>query len=152
MPQITRDNMRRNLIAGFVGGYFAVEFVSFLGLTRYWISIAPKSPVLPQGMVYAHNEHGSISYFTAFQATASALMFWCGMAAVLMCIGIAPKRDITVTRWRGVGLGAGWKNDDPHGRMTKGAAFGATFGLAAIFLLGPILVRWLNSLGVVLTF
>ena len=152
MPKSWLSHSRRNFIAGFAGGFFVVEFLSFLALTRYWISISPETPDPSRGHIYAHNEHGWITFFTAFEATASALMFWSGMTAVLVCMAIAPKTAITVTRWRGMALGVGWKDDDPLGKKRQGAVVGALVGLIAIFLMGPPLVGWLNGLAILFTF
>jgi hypothetical protein len=150
MPIPALGRSHRNLIAGFAGGFFIAGFAAFVGLTRYWISIATKVAVSSLGRLYAHNEHGSITYFTAFEATASALLFWSGLASLLVFFAVSPKRNVAVTRWRGVPLGARWQNDDPHGRLMQGAAAGALFGVLVIFVLGPVLVQSLVSTGVVL--
>ena len=150
MSGASQGNKIRHWVAGFAGGYFLVGFVSFIILTRYWIGNAPKVPAPTSGMIYAYNQHGWISYFTAFQVTASSLLFSSNFTALFLLFVFMPKRDIKVTQWRGIPLGAAWKNDDIPNRNDWSGAAGAVFGVIAVFVLGPLVVSWLNGQGIVL--
>jgi hypothetical protein len=73
------------------------------------------------GQYFPHNEHGWITYFTAFQATSSALLFWSSFVTMALAIGIMPKQNVKVRRLGGIPIAANWKNDDRRG-LAKGSA------------------------------
>ena len=47
-------------------------------------------------------------------------------------------------------LAASWKNDDPIGLAKSNALYGTLIAPVVIFLLGPIVIGWLNRNGIVL--
>lgn len=150
MSAAHRSSDIRNKIGGFLFGYFFAAFCIFLFIVMWWAHNAPTSPAPALGALYRHNEHGWITFFTAFQATSSALMFWSNFLAIGVAIAILPKRNLIVRRLGGVPLSASWKHDDQKGLATSSAAYGALAAPLVILFFGPMLVSWLSSYGVVL--
>ena len=138
-------------MGGFLFGYFSAAFCIFIILVQSWAHKAPTVPNNALGQLYKHNEHGWITYFTAFQATSSALMFWSNFVALGLAIAILPKQNVTVRRWGRLTFGASWQNDDEKGFTKLNAAFGVVAAPMITVLLGPMIVIWLNSHGIVLT-
>jgi hypothetical protein len=144
------ENIERNRIAGLATGFFLATFVSHFGLTRYWISIASSTPLPSLGRIYRHNERGSITWFTAFESTASTLTFWIGMFALFVAIVVAPKRNFIVYPWSDVPVAARWDKSDPAGKMSTATGQGFLLGLISIFVAGPPFVSLLVRAGLVL--
>jgi hypothetical protein len=145
-------NKRANLIAGGLFGYAFAAFAIFFVVVMTWTRAAPSVPNVASGQIYRHNEHGSTTYFTAFQATSCALLFFSAFLSFLLCMAIGPKKNMRVTRLGGVPLGCGWDHDDPDNAGKRGALWGAASTLAIVLVLGPPVVAWLNSMGVVFPF
>lgn len=141
----------RNAIAGFLAAYGWVSFFCFFYLVISWAAAAPHAPDPSRGLIYPHNEHGSITYFSAFQGTSCALLF--GTSPLFFMLGIAasPKRDV-VSRTGPLSFSMEWKPDDPNKVQRVGAILGAAAAPVVIFFLGPSLVVCLNSMGIVTGF
>ncbi len=140
----------RNRIGGYLFGSFAGGFITFMILVQYWAHCAPHAPAPLLGEIYPHNEHGSITYFTAFQATSAYIMFWLNMIMLLLAIGILPKRQIKVRSLGRFPVATQWQNDDDKGLAQSSAKWGASLVIPVIFLAGPPLVHALMRAGVVL--
>lgn len=127
---------------GFLGGYFASAFSIFMMQTNYWRHIAPAFPNSTLGQIYKHNEHGWISYFDAFQATSSYLMFWTNSFAVVFAMALMPKRNTSVTRWGRFPVGVGWRTDDEKGIAKSSAVVGAVAApIVRLALTGKVAYR-----------
>jgi hypothetical protein len=130
----------RNIIAGMLVGYGLVSCFCFIGLVLIWAGAAPRFPNAALGLVYRHNEHGSYSYFSAFQATACWLMFATSIPLAFAGGLIAPKKTIKGSfRWFGGSLT--WDQDDPKHFGKWAALASAAAAPLLVFWLGPHIVR-----------
>lgn len=152
MWKLLQANDLRNRIGGTLFGFSGSAFIVFMLLADRWTGLASASPDPVNGRIVPHNEHGKVTYLTAFQSTGGALLFWIVVLAGLLALAIMPKRDVAVRGWRGFVPGANWKIDDPKGLAGKSALYGAVLAPSLVVLLGPVLVGWLNRLGLVLNF
>lgn len=141
----------RNALAGFLAAYAAISFACFFYLVITWSATAPRVPDLSRGLVYPHNEHGSITYFSGFQATTCALLRSTSPLFFVLGIAVAPKKDV-VSRTGCFGFSMRWKPDDPRKFQRIGSAVGAVAALIVVFVIGPSLVANLNAIGVVTGF
>ena len=139
----------RNKVGGFLFGFGWLGFFLFLIIVLRWVHYAPIRPNPALGQLYAHNEHGSITYFTAFQATSSYIMFWSMFASGAFAMAVLPKQLVTVRRWGRMPLGASWEHDDKKGLIRPSAYVGAMFSPFAFFVIGPPIVVALNNAGFV---
>ena len=80
----------RNIAAGFLVGASACLWTTLFILAEVW---ARAAPVATEHAIYRHKGVTCIGYFTAFQATACALML---LALPLFAVGgaITPKKNI----------------------------------------------------------
>ncbi len=129
-------------------GYGFVSFACFILLQRFWQGDAPPVANAALGLVYPSNDHGGFTYFSAFQATACALMFLtsiplCFLGFIISPRGLVMQRDVR-GRYR-----PGWNIDDRHRLMRWGVWAGAGCAPALLFVVGPYVVRALNAAGVV---
>jgi hypothetical protein len=140
-----------NVAGPFLAAYGCVAFFCFWYLVQRWADLAPASPDPTLGYIYPHNEHGSITYFSAFQATAAALLF--STSIPLSCIGMlaSPKRDVIYQRGF-MSVSAKWDPDDPKRLQRFGLLGGAAAAPIFVFWLSPPLVETLNASGIVLPF
>src|SRR4051794_16914404 len=130
---------RANEIAGGLFGYAFASLASFFLLLFNWNRLAPSVSDPVNGSVVAHNEHGTITYFTAFQATSCALLFFSAGVAFVLCMIIGPKKNMRVTKLGEVPLGWHWEHDDPDNARKKGLRLGAAAALVITFVVGPYL-------------
>lgn len=121
-------NDLRGVIAGFLAGYGFASFVCFVGLTIAWASVAPHAPDPAHGLIYPHNEHGAITYFSAFQVTSCALLLVAWPVFFLAALSICR---------------------DPRALSPKGLVLGGACALLFTFFAGAALVAGLNGLGVI---
>ena len=130
--------------------YAFVAFACFFYLDWRWVHSAPSLPNPIRGLVYSHDEHGSVTYLSAFQATSLVLLFAVPIPLALIGFFIVPKKNLVSKRGF---LSASWKwdNDDPSHVGRIGSICGAIAALLTVFLIGPVLVTWLNSRGIVLS-
>lgn len=140
-----------SLAGAFLGSYGMAAFVCFLYLSQRWAYAAPLAPDPAHGYIYAHNEHGRITYLSAFQATACVLLFPTSIPVAILGVVIAPKRDIVFLQRR-FGFRYTWKPDDPKGVRWIGFACGAVAAPLIVSTLGRVLISALNSAGIVLAF
>ncbi|HEY0312039.1 MAG TPA: hypothetical protein VGC56_06035 [Allosphingosinicella sp.] len=150
LRKIARNDLL-NVAGGFLAMYGGVAFFCFLFLVQRWIHAAPKVPEPSHGYIYAHNEHGGITYFSAFQTTSCALLFATSVPLFFLGILISPKRNVRYRRST-LSAGANWDGDDPKGLYRVGSLLGAVAAPTLVFLVGPVFVRALVSSGVVLPF
>lgn len=144
-----RDTL--NAIAGFMAAYGAVSFFCFFYLVISWAGAAPHQPDPAHGLIFRHNEHGSITYFSAFQGTSCALLF--ATSPIFFCVAllVTPKSNIWYYS-RTLAFSMKWQSDDPHKIQPIGMVLGAAVAPIVVFLLGPVLVTNLNSIGFVTGF
>jgi hypothetical protein len=142
-------NAIRNLIGGLLVGYGFVSFFCFGILEELWANAAPRQPNAALGITFVHNEHGSYTYFSGFQATAGALMFWTSIPLCFLGMLLAPRKKVNGT--------AGWyaskfnRDQDDLDVLTKWAALaGAVASPLFLFFVGPYIVRALIVNGFVL--
>ena len=140
-----------NAVAGFMAAYGLVSFFCFFYLVTTWAGVAPHQPDPAHGLIFRHNEHGSITYFSASQGTSCALLFATSPMFFFAAIAITPKKDV---RYMPATFGASmkWQPDDPRKMQRVGVGLGAVVTPIVVFLIGPTLVTALNSIGVVTGF
>ena len=144
-----RANAARNIVAGLLAGYGFASFLCFIALDLMWSRTAPRQPDAALGLIYRHNEHGSYSYFSAFQATACWLMFTTSIPLVFAGAFIAPRKNIAgAVRW--FGFSFKWDPDDPGGFMKWTALAAAAATPFFVFFVGPYIIRGLNAAGLVM--
>ena len=140
------SNTVLNAVGGFLFGYGFVAFFCFLGIVEHWAATAPTVPVPSVGAIFPHNDHGSITYFTAFQATSCALLFDTSIPLAFLGGLIAPRKNIK-SRSRFLTWRATWDQDDPSHMFKWPFALGALAAPVIVFRLGPCLIHWLIALG-----
>ena len=150
MSELWQDNELRIKIAGILSGVVTVTLPTFFIVVQTWANTAPSKPNEALGNVFAHNDHGSITYFTGFQATSAAMLFWISFAGIGLTILTMPKHEIKTRRFAGVPLAASWKGNYDKRVARSWAIKGALVAAPAIWILGPLLVGWLNQAGIVL--
>jgi len=137
-----------NVVGPFLAAYGFIAGVCFFILMDVWSHGAPTSPDVARGYVYSHDEHGWITYFSAFQATSCALLLATSLPLFFVGVLVGPKRNVIYRRgW--LSIGATWDPDDPKRLRRFGFLGGAVFAPIIVFIVGPSLVRALNSAGVV---
>jgi hypothetical protein len=150
-----RDDALRNRIlnalSGFVSAYGVIAFICFCYLQQRWNELAPRVPNVGAGLIVPHDEHGTITYFSAFQGTSCTLLLVTGLPLFLIGLLIGPKKNILVNRRRS-SINAIWDRDDPAGLWRIGTICGVIAAPVIVFVIGPYVVRWLNAMGVVTGF
>nr|WIE90059.1 hypothetical protein P9270_021235 [Mesorhizobium sp. WSM4875] len=140
-----------NVLGGFLAGYGFTAFVCFFVLIQVWESAAPHFPDPARGLIYRHNEHGWVTYFSAFQATSCWLLFLTSIPIALVGGHIRPKRNWNVVASR-FGIRSTYEADDPRRVGRWGFLAGVCFAPVVIVVAAPPLVRWLNGIGFVANF
>lgn len=149
MRSLWQDRTLRLRASGAVSGLVVVTFITNIVVVQIWEHFAPTDPIPSAGNVFAHNDHGSITYFSAFQATSTALMFWAAFIGIALAFIMMPKKDVVVHRIGGVPLAARWQNDDDNGIARAWVLKGALIAIPLVWILGPALVAVLNQYGIV---
>lgn len=144
-------NAKLNAIAGFASAYGMASWVCFICLVMFWSSTAPANPDLANGLILPHNEHGSITYFSSFQGTSCAVLFYTCPLIWIIAFAIYPKKDVVFRSGR-LSYYATWRPDDPQKTGRWGIAAGTICAPLFIFTVGPHLVRSLNAAGIVIGF
>ncbi len=125
----------RNLISGLLLGIGFTSWMMLFHFDEIWLKSSPHTPDSASGAIYAHVEHGGLSYYTAIQSVVSHLFFpvW-----FLMPLGIllSVKKNVQ-TRF----LGVRWENDDPHHTGIVGGALGVIGILAAVYFFGHQIIE-----------
>ncbi len=144
-------NIARNILGGLLIGYGWAGLIVFFALEHHFAAHAPAKPNYPAGLIWQHDDHGWISYFSAFQATACALLFSTSLPLAFLGALIAPRRDIVMRRskWS---FRFNWQQDDPDKILKYAVALGAIAAGPMLYLLGPVIVRAVNAAGIVLQF
>jgi hypothetical protein len=138
-----------NLLGGFLGAYGLTSFVCFMFIARYFEASAPHRAILARGLIYPHNEHGLVTYFSAFQATSCWLLFCTSIPLGAMGGYILPRCQKWVVRGDHLQVSSTVDWDDPQ-RVTRwGALAGLSFALLVVFVLAPPAIAWLNRIGFV---
>lgn len=140
-----------NAISGFLAGYGWVAFFCFFYLVISWAAVAPHRPDPTHGLIFPHNEHGSIMYFSGFQGTSCALLFATSPFFFLLGVYISPKKEVIAKTGR-LGFSMKWTPDDPRKIQRAAFVIGASVAPIIVFLVGPSLVNALNSAGLVTGF
>jgi hypothetical protein len=147
----SRRNILMNILGGSLAGYGVIAFVCFLWLVKHWTITAPTTSIPALGIIFPHNEHGSITYFSAFQSTSCALLFDTSIPIAMVGAFITPRANVKITSDR-----LWWRMssdpDDPRKVGILGGVFGGLMAPIMTFLVGPSVVTWLNGIGVVLRF
>jgi len=151
MPDWISRRVALNAVSGFLGAYGWVSFFCFLYLVTTWAATAPHIPDPGHGFVFPHNEHGSITYFSGFQGTSCALLFGTSPLFFMSGLALSPKKNVVFKTGR-LGFSMKWEPDDPRKIRRVAMAIGAAAAPILIFLIGPGLVRGLNSIGFVAGF
>ena len=135
-----------NALAGVMAGYAWVSFACFFILVLRWAAIAPHQPDPAHGLIFPHNEHGSITYFSAFQSTSCTLLLNTSPFLFMLAAVIVPKKKAVYKSSR-LGFSMKWKPDDPRKIGQVSTAIGSVLALLVVFVLGPPIVTYLNSIG-----
>lgn len=141
----------QNAISGFLAGYGGGAFVCFFYLVISWAAVAPHSPDPAHGLIFPHNEHGSITYFSGFQGTSCALLMATSPLFFMLGVCISPKKDV-IAKTGTLSFSMRWKPDDPRKIQRVSMTVGAIVAPMIVFLIGPSLVNALNSAGFVVGF
>jgi len=144
-----KSNILRNITGGFLIGYGGIADVCFFYLQSRWESRAPAAPDYLNGLVFRVDEHGTITYFSAFQATSCALLFSTSIPIAIAGVLIIAKQNLIYKSTR-LSFRLKWDKDDPSGVANHGFIIGALAAPALIFLLGPYIIHKLNAMGFVL--
>ena len=150
LAKIDRNDVL-NVVGASLAAYGWVAFFCFLYLVERWAHSAPTSPDPARGLIYSHNEHGWITYFSAFQATSCALLFATSTPLSFLGIFVSPKRNVIYRRGF-LSVGAKWDPDDPKKLQRIGFAIGAVAAPILVFVVGPYLVKALIAGGVAFSF
>jgi len=137
-----------NVVGPFLAAYGVVAGVCFFILVDVWAKGAPTSPDAARGYVYSHDEHGWITYFSAFQATSCVLLLATSVPVFFVGLIVGPKRNVVYRRGL-LSVGATWDPYDPKKLRRFGFVLGAVAAPIIVFIVGPFLVRALNSAGIV---
>jgi hypothetical protein len=147
MSKAGRNNVA-NALGGLLAGYGFVAFFCFLILVEHWAHMAPKQPDPSHGLVFAHNEHGAITYFSGFQSTSCAILFGSSIPLFFIGLLVSPKKNI-VHRTGYLAVSATWDDNDPKKIRLTAQIFGAVAAPIIVFVFGPYIVHWLNGIGIV---
>lgn len=133
------------LIGLIAGGFFiglgAAGAASSFVLTQIWVAAAPLSPSSSLGLIYPHNEHGSITFLSAFQSTSSSLLLPASMMIFMIGGAMSP------TVWRN-GKAVASAPISREGWWGLGA--GVLVAPALIGGIGAPIVHALNQAGIVM--
>ena len=140
-----------NVVGASLAAYGGVAFLCFLYLVERWAHSAPTSPDPSRGLIYSHNEHGWITYFSAFQATSCALLFATSVPLAFVGIFVSPKRNV-INRRGFLSVGTKWDPDDPKRLQRIGFITGAVAAPILVFIVGPVVVNMLIASGAVFSF
>ena len=135
-----------NFAGGLLVGYGFVAFFCFIYLSTHWAHLAPVNADPANGLIFPHNEHGSITYFSAFQATSCYIMFLTSIPISFLGWFITPKKNIKHMRGR-LSFRMTFDPDDKNGVFRWGFGLGGLASPAIVFWVGPNIVNWLNSVG-----
>jgi len=133
----------RNILGGFLFGFGWMTFFCLVYIDSRWTADAPRLADPANGLVYAHNVHGTTVYLSSFQSWAVTLLSVFSIPVSFMGFFILPKR------WKNsvVGDKLRWKLVPEEERIAKYATFaGIIFAPAAVYFAGPAIVRVVMSL------
>lgn len=136
----------RNIMGGMLVGWGFVSFFCFLIMNSIWVKSAPSYPNQALGLVYKHNEHGSNTYFSQFQTTASGLILPMSIPMVFLGMLVVPKnKPIGPEGWYAATFKR--QNGFPDllaNRVTIGSAISTPL---VFYFVGPYIVRTLIAWG-----
>jgi hypothetical protein len=87
-------NRLQNFVGGLLFGYGFVTFFLFIYLVNHWAYLAPVNADTAHGFIFPHNQHGSITYFSAFQSTSCSLLPLTSLPISILGWFILPKKYI----------------------------------------------------------
>lgn len=133
----TAGNVISGICIGLGWGYCMVLFA----VSSLWFAKAPGTPDPLHGLIYPHNEHGGIRYFSAAQTLAENMQF-CVFPIFFLGVLISPKKNMTRRL-----MGARWDRDDPYniGAITAISTV-AIVGISVWFV-WPEIMGFLLALG-----
>jgi len=140
-----------NIAAGALAGLGWTGLLCSFALRLYWLRVAPTSPHPQRGVIYPHNEHGSITYFTAFQSTSCDLLFLVSPLLFIVGFALLPKRNVK-TRSGKLWWSTRFDADDPQKVLLWSELGGGILALLLIFTVGPSVVHLINQMGAILNF
>ena len=146
--RLTRNGIR-NALCGFISAYGFFAMICFFYLQQRWNEVAPHLPDVRHGLIVPHNEHGWITYFSAFQSTSCTLLFATGFPLAIVGLLVGPKKNMVRTCNK-THFSARWDRDDPAGLWPIGTACGVCAAPIIVFLIGPSFVTWLNAAGIII--
>ncbi len=146
IERASTTNIVRNTIAGALVAYGFVSFFVFVWLDMHWAHAAPTEPDETLGLVFRHNEHGSYTYFSAFQATTCAIMFWTSIPVAFLGGLTSAKKNIVTSFAR-----VTWDKDDPLHAFDWSFWISAALTPAFLFYVAPTIITALNRAGFVLS-
>ncbi|MBV9571905.1 MAG: hypothetical protein JO056_11760 [Alphaproteobacteria bacterium] len=134
----------QNAIAGFLISYGFESFCWFFVIEQKWTHAAPRNPLAIMGLTYPHNVHRTVVYFSAFQASVCAIMFFTSIPLCFVGAALMTKKNVQRRLFR-----ISWDVGDPEGVYNWAFLSGALAAPFIILVIGPYLVRYLNSCGFV---
>jgi hypothetical protein len=140
-----------NVLGGFLAGYGVAGLVCFFVLVEAFRSRAPHVPDPAHGLIYPHNDHGWITYFSAFQATSCWLLLLTSISFAAIGWFILPKGNWIVRQGR-LSIRSTFDFDDPHRIARWLGLAGLCMAPVVIFIFAPPFVSWLNQVGFVARF
>ncbi len=146
-PGKTTRVVSAGLLTGFAVGLWGCFFL----LVQRWAHAAPQVPERHLGLIYPHNEHGWVTYFSAFQTTASFLLFAFSPVLFITGFGLVPKKNVR-TRKGFLSWGMRFDTDDPRSLLVPCQLAGLVLGPVAAVVIGQPFVNWLVAQGVVIPF
>uniref|UniRef100_B0T4Y0 Uncharacterized protein n=1 Tax=Caulobacter sp. (strain K31) TaxID=366602 RepID=B0T4Y0_CAUSK len=134
----------RNIIAGVLAGFGASTFLFFIIADVGWFAVAPLSARPGLGLIYPHNEHGSVGYFSAFHTATCTILPM--LAALLFFVGwrIVPKKNIRV-RSNKLSMSMQFDPDDPERVLGWSQLAGFVLAPAILYGVGQPLLRALTA-------
>ena len=140
-----------NVVGAAISAFGFAAFSCLIYLQNLWVQVTPSVPDPARGYVYAHNEHGSITYFSAFQTTSCYLLFSAFFPIFAVGLFVVPKRN-TVYRHKWLSFGMHADLDDPKKLVRVGFILGMLAAPTMVFTIGPSLVNGLIANGIILYF
>jgi hypothetical protein len=134
----------RNITAGLLTGFGASMFLFFIVADVGWFAVAPLSAQPEVGLIYPHNEHGWVGYFSAFQAATCTILPM--LAALLFFVGwgILPKKNIR-ERSDKLSMSMRFDPDDPERVLGWSQLAGFVLAPAILYGVGQPLLKALTA-------
>ncbi len=133
----------RNIIAGILVGCSWPSWFMLFYFDDKWKMTGPVTP--GGGYIYAHVEHGGLTYYSAMQSAASHLVFpifFLGIAGIIL----APKKNMQTKKshlsWR-----MAWDQDDPYHLCYIAMGISAVLAITAVYFYGHDIIKFFMNMG-----